>query len=87
MKKLIKICAVVLMVSGMVSAANVAGWDAFVIRNASGTNNVPAISDPVLDGLGIVLYRSRPYNLPISKCTCPDRDHIPDRLSRYEPFI
>jgi hypothetical protein len=47
MKKLIIICAVVLMVSSMVSAADVPGWNAFVIRNSNVGNIAPTISDPV----------------------------------------
>jgi hypothetical protein len=35
-----------LMTSSMVSAENVAGWDAFVIRNSSAGNIAPVISDP-----------------------------------------
>jgi hypothetical protein len=47
MKKLVTICAVVLMVSSMVWAADVAGWNAFVIRNSNVGNIAPVISDPV----------------------------------------
>ena len=47
MKKFIIICVVVLMVSSMVWAADVAGWNAFVIRNSNVGNIAPTISDPV----------------------------------------
>jgi hypothetical protein len=46
MKKLITICAAVVMVSSMASAAYVAGWDSFVIRNSNVGNIAPTISDP-----------------------------------------
>lgn len=49
MKKVI-MCAVVLMVSNIVSAADVAGWDAFVIRNSSTGDIAPTISDHVSGG-------------------------------------
>lgn len=45
MKTLITICSVILMVSGIASAADVAGWDDFVIRNSTTGNTAPAISD------------------------------------------
>ena len=44
--KLLTICMVALMVSSIVSAADVAGWDAFVIRNSTTDNIAPVISDP-----------------------------------------
>ena len=46
MKKLIAICAAALMVSSLVSAADVAGWEDFVIRNSNVGNITPAITDP-----------------------------------------
>jgi hypothetical protein len=46
MKRFIVTCAIVLMASSLASAADVPGWDAFVIRNASSDNSAPAISDP-----------------------------------------
>ena len=46
MKKLVTICAVVLMVNSMVSAMDVAGWDDFVIRNSNVGGIAPTISDP-----------------------------------------
>ncbi len=41
---------VVLMASSLVSAADVAGWDAFVIRNSNSGDIAPAISDDVGGG-------------------------------------
>jgi hypothetical protein len=43
--KLLTICAVMLLVSGIVSAADVAGWNAFVIRNSTTGNIAPVITD------------------------------------------
>jgi hypothetical protein len=53
MKKFITIIAVVLMVSVVASAADVAGWNAFVIRNANPNppgGDAPIISDDVSGG-------------------------------------
>jgi hypothetical protein len=45
MKTLVTILAVVLMASSMASAADVAGWNAFVIRNSNTGDIAPTISD------------------------------------------
>jgi hypothetical protein len=46
MKKVLTICTVVLMVSSMASAADVASWSDFVIRNSNSGAIAPTISDP-----------------------------------------
>ncbi len=45
MKRLMTICAVWFMVNCIASAADVAGWDAFVIRNSNSGDIAPVISD------------------------------------------
>lgn len=50
MKKYLTAVVALLLVSGTASAADVAGWNAFVIRNSSSGNIAPAISDDVGGG-------------------------------------
>lgn len=48
MKKLITICATVMLMSGLASAADIDGWNAYVIRQGGGIS--PAINDVMFGG-------------------------------------